>query len=139
MGKLEDVDPDDLRAALSDAETAKAAKRLMVALSYVDGVAADEIASRYGIPRSTVYYWLDRFESEPIEEAVLDEPRPGRPTKLADEEWSDLRAQLDAEPTDFGHDADEWTPAVVRDHIETQFDVSYSEGHVRRLLREGVL
>jgi transposase len=139
MGKLEDVDPDELRSALADAETPKAAKRLMVALSYVDGDAADDIAARFGIPRSTVYYWLDRFESEPIEEAVLDEPRPGRPTKLDDEEWHRLRGQLDAEPTQFGLDADEWTPAAVRDHIESQFGVSYSEGHVRRLLREGTL
>jgi transposase len=136
MGKLDDVDADDLRAALADAETAKAAKRLMVALSYLDGDSADDVAARFGVPRSTVYYWLDRFESEPIEEAVRDDDRPGRPSKLRDGERRLLRAHLRHDPGTFGLDADEWTAGVVRDHIEAAFGVSYSEGHVRRLLRE---
>jgi transposase len=136
MGKLEDVDADALRSALADAGTPKAAKRLMVALSYLDGESADDVAARYGIPRSTVYYWLDRFEAEPIEEAIRDDSRPGRPTKLDERQWDALRQHLRRDPGEFGLSADEWTPAAIRDHVEAAFGVSYSEGHVRRLVRE---
>jgi transposase len=137
MGKLDDVDPGSLQSALSAAETPKAVKRLMVALCYKDGESVDAMADRFDIPRSTIYYWLDRFEAEPVEEAIVDEPRPGRPPKLEGDEWDRIRADIREDPADHG--VEEWTPAAVRDHIERKFDVSYSEGHVRRLLREGTL
>ncbi|MDS0295105.1 helix-turn-helix domain-containing protein [Halogeometricum luteum] len=136
MVKLDDVDPDELRRALADAESAKEAKRLVVALDYLDGVAVSVLAERYGIPRSTLYYWLDRFEAEPVTEAITDEDRPGRPRKLDSADRRRLRDHLDADPTEQGYDGDQWTPELVRDHVERTFGVSYSVGHVRRLLRE---
>jgi transposase len=137
MGKLDDVDQGTLQEALSAAETPKAVKRLVVALCYKDGESVDALAARFDIPRSTIYYWLDRFESEPVAEAIVDEPRPGRPPKLDDGEWEAIRADIRDDPTEYG--VDEWTPKAVRDYIEREFGVSYSEGHVRRLLREGTL
>lgn len=136
MAKLDGVDPDALRRSLSDADSAKAAKRLVVALDYLDDVPVSRLSKRYGIPRSTLYYWLDRFEEEPIDEAVRDEDRPGRPRKLDDADRRRLQGHLRDEPNDHGIEATEWSPELVRDHIERTFDVSYSLGHVRRLLRE---
>lgn len=136
MTKLDDLDPDALRDALADPPSSKAVKRLMVALSYIDGVPVSTLSDRYGIPRSTIYYWLDRFERGSIDDAIVDEDRPGRPSELDDSERSVLVEHLDAAPGEFGHDADEWTPELVRSHIEREFGVSYSEGHVRRLLRQ---
>ena len=136
MTKLDDVDADALRDALDEVDSAKAAKRLMVALAYKDGVSVTELARRYGVPRSTLYYWLDRFEEFPIPEAIEDEPRPGRPRKLDAEDRRALAADVAGEPSEHGYDADEWTPELVQRHIEAVFDTTYSVGHVRRLLRE---
>lgn len=136
MTKLDDVDADALRETLSEVDSAKAAKRLMVALAYKDGVSVSELARRYGVPRSTLYYWLDRFEELPIGEAIEDEPRPGRPRKLDADDRRALAAHIADDPSDHGYDAEEWTPEVVQRHIERAFDTSYSVGHVRRLLRE---
>lgn len=136
MVKLDDVDPDELRRTLADADSAKEAKRLVVALDYLDDVPVSVLAERYGIPRSTLYYWLDRFETEPVEEAIVDEDRPGRPRKLDDDDRRRLRGHLDTTPEEHGYDAREWTPELVRDHVEHTFGVSYSVGHVRRLLRD---
>jgi transposase len=136
MAKLADVDADALREWLDRVDGAKAVKRLMVALAYKDGVRVETMSRRYDIPRSTIYYWLDRFESGPIEEAVEDEDRPGRPSRLDDAERRRLVSHLHDSPGTFDYDAAEWTPELVREHIESAFDVSYSTGHVRRLLRE---
>lgn len=133
MGKLDHVDPARLREELAETGDAKATKRLMVALDYLDGIAVDELSDRYGIPRSTVYYWLSRFEERSLEDAVTDEDRPGRPTAL---DRSVLKDVVDAEPTEYGVDLEEWSPAALRDVLDREFDVSYSEGHVRRLLKE---
>ncbi|WP_101298431.1 helix-turn-helix domain-containing protein [Halegenticoccus soli] len=136
MSKLADVDDHDLRDALSAVSEAKPAKRLMIALAYKDGVPVSTLSERYGIPRSTLYYWLDRFEAEPIEKAIEDEKRPGRPRKLSSEEQRAIRADLEGTPDEVGYEADEWTPLLLRDHIERETGVSYSVGHTRRLLRE---
>lgn len=136
MEKLEDLDDDDLRDALAKAEGAKAAKRLMVALAYKDGVSVSAMEERYGIPRSTLYYWLDRFENYSIVDAIEDETRPGRPPKLDVSDREALRADLEDPPSEYGYDASEWTPEIVRRHIDCVYDTTYSEGHVRRLLRQ---
>jgi transposase len=133
MSKLEHVDPAALREQLADTADAKATKRLMVALDYLDGVSVDDLSDRYGIPRSTVYYWLSRFEERPIDEAITDEDRPGRPTAL---DRSVLEDVVATPPREYGVGDEEWTPAMLRDVLERHFDVSYSEGHVRRLLKE---
>lgn len=136
MNKLADVDPDDLRAALADADDAKTAKRLMVALAYRDGTSVETLSRRYDIPKSTIYYWLDRFEERPLAEAIRDEDRPGRPSKLDDPERERLERALGDAPSEHGLGDGEWTPEALQEFIEREFDVSYSLGHVRRLLRE---
>lgn len=82
MNKLDDIDVGALRDALEETSSAKAAKRLMIALAYADGVRVEALSDRYDIPRATVYSWLDRFEQQSISEAIEDESRPGRPSKL---------------------------------------------------------
>lgn len=55
----------------------------MVALAYEDGVNVKVLAAGYGIPQSAIYYWLDRFDTHPLAEALEDDARPGRPPKLS--------------------------------------------------------
>lgn len=136
MNKLDDVDPDALRAALDDADDAKTAKRLMIALAYRDGAAVGTLSERYGIPKSTIYYWLDRFEERSIADAIEDEDRPGRPSKLDDDERERLARAVERAPSEHGLEDGEWTPETLQTFIEREFDVTYSLGHVRRLLRD---
>jgi transposase len=136
MGKLDDVSGDELREALHDASDAKATKRLMIALAYRDGEDVADLSERYDIPASTIYYWLDRFENQPIEAAIVDEDRPGRPSKLDDKDRKKLMQHLAAPPEEQGIEATEWTPEATREYIHEAFGVEYSLGHVRRLLRE---
>lgn len=50
MDKLDDISTDRQRTALFDADDAKAAMRLMVALAYTDDVADTKVTERFGIP-----------------------------------------------------------------------------------------
>jgi transposase len=135
MGKLASVSRDALQTALADVSTGKAAKRLMIALAYKDGVPVDTLSERYAIPRSTVYYWLDRFEELSIEETIEDDDRPGRPPALTAEERDELRADLALSLQAFDFDATMWSTETVCTHIAQKYGVEYSYGHVRRLLR----
>lgn len=136
MATLEGVSADALRDKLGEVESAKAAKRLIFALSYLDGESMDVLSALCGIPRSTIHYWLDRFETRSLNDAIQDEPQPGRLPKLAEPERTQLRTNLQEPPAAYGYDATTWTPELVRQHLEAHYGVSYSVGHVRRLLRE---
>lgn len=136
MPTLDAVSVSELQSALDDADTGKAVKRLMVALAYKDGVDVATLSGRYGIPSSTIYYWLDRFDDASVSEAATDDVRPGRPPELTAEQRESAGQWLTAPPSERGLDADEWTPALLRDHIDETFDVDYSTAHVQRLLSE---
>lgn len=136
MDKLADISVDRLLVALDEADSAKATKRLMIALAYKDGVSVDTLSARYGLSRSTVYSWLDRFECRSIKSAVEDDSRPGRPPKLDEVQQSSVRDALETTPTDLGYEQSIWTPELLQEHIEREHDVSYSLGHVRRIIRE---
>lgn len=136
MVDLADVSRRRLQEALADASDATAAKRLMAALAYTDGVDGTTFAARYGVPPSTVYAWLERFEQRPVEAAMRDDSRPGRPRKLTDDQREQVRADLREPPATFGYDASAWRPPVVREHLAAAYDVDYSTAHVRRLLSD---
>jgi transposase len=54
-------------------------------LAAADGLSNSEIAEQLSISRPTVTKWRNRFgESRP--EGLLDEPRPGRPRTVTDDQ-----------------------------------------------------
>lgn len=128
MAKLEEIDADRLRAALEGATSAKSVKRLVIALAYKDGVNTDVLSTRYGIPQSTIYYWLDRFEERGLEEALVDEHRPGRPSKLTAEQRAEVESWLANPP----EGAERWDAQRLQRRIAEEFDVEYSTAHVHR-------
>lgn len=136
MRKLRDIEGDALRTAFHDARHPKAVKRLVMALAYLDGASVDTLSARYDIPRSTIYAWLDRFETEPIEDAIQDETRPGRPAELEPREFVQLSSDIADGPTAHGFSADSWTANLLQTHISEAYGPDYSEGHARRLLRQ---
>lgn len=136
MRKLRTVDEEALKSAFQSARHPKAVKRLMVAIAYLDGVSVDALSARYGIPRSTIYTWLDRFETESIEKAVQDGRRSGRPAELEPREFVQLASDIADGPRAHGFSDTEWTANLLQTHISAVYGVDYSEGHVRRLLRQ---
>jgi len=135
MTKLEDIDTGALREALAGATDPKAVKRLMIALAYNDGVPVETLSERYGIARSTVYFWLDRFEGGSIAGAIYDDHRSGRPPSLDEREREHLNRVLQRRPEDVGFEQTFWTPELVQEYVQREYDVSYSLGHIRRFLR----
>lgn len=135
MVDLDDVSVAVLRRHLGETDEKTPALRLVVALNYKHGLSQTEIAEQYGIARKTVYNWLVRFESRPIEEALDDDHRPGRPPKLTDEQRRLFHAHLRRPPNAVGYDAAAWSPSLARRLIRDLFDVEYSIPHLRRLLR----
>lgn len=112
----------------------KAVKRLFTSIAYKHGQSPAKIEELYGIPRQNVYQWLNRLEERSLPEALYDEPKPGRPSRLTDDQFETLEEVLRASPTEVGYDAKTWEPKLVRDWLKEQFDADYTLRHVRRLM-----
>lgn len=137
MTYLEDITTEELRKHLDRVDEKKPAQRLVAAINYKNGVSPTEIADWYGLSRKTVYNWLNRFDREPIERAVRDRSRPGRPSKLSGSQREQLRELLDKPPSSAGyHERTEWTPELLRRYLDERFGVEYTTRRARTLLGE---
>ena len=84
-GKIPDVTIEELQEKLREIDDdGKAVKRLFTAIAYKQGASPAEIEERYGISRKNIYLWLDRIEEQGLDEALNDEPKPGRQLKLSE-------------------------------------------------------
>ena len=136
MTRLDTVSIEELEDAYHEATGKRATKRLMVAIIYKRGPSVPMLAEWLDIREQTVYAWFDRLEAEPIEQAVRERDRSGRPPKLDDADVALFREAIRNPPTAFGYDRPEWTVSLARTLLAEEFDVEYSERHVRRLLSD---
>lgn len=138
--KIPELTVDDLQSKLAETDDdGKAVKRLMVAIAYKQGQSPADIEEKFGISTKSVYLWLDRFEERGLDEALHDEPKPGRPPKLTDEQFDELETVLDNSPEDAGYDVQAWSTKLVQHWLKSTFDVEYTRRHVRRLMDDAGL
>lgn len=139
MGRLDGVSDARLAEALAAVEGKRATLRVVVGINYKQGIDQTTLAEWYGVSRTTIHNWLtriERLESDPVAEALYDDDRPGRPAKLRPAEREAVAAALRNAPAEFGFAAEEWSPPLVREHIEERFAVEYSLRHVRTLMHD---
>jgi transposase len=105
---VEVVLTDDERAQLQAwARRPKSAQALAlrsrIVLAAADGLANTEIAERLAVNRLTVGKWRSRFAAFRLD-GVLDEPRPGRPRTVGDDQVEAVITRtLETAPTDATH------------------------------------
>jgi transposase len=139
MDHLDEISVEDLHRALDEVEGKKPTQRLTAAIAYKNGVSQTELAEWYDVQRRTIYSWLKRLEQEPLDRAVRDDSRSGRPRKLGEQQRTRLEEALHDPPSAAGYDAPTWTPALVQQYLDETFDVSYSRPSCRRLMKEAGL
>ena len=79
------------------------ALRSRIVLAAAAGAATYEIAEQLGVSRPTVTKWRNRFAERRLE-GLLDEPRPGRPRTVTDEQVERIvTTTLESTPKDATH------------------------------------
>jgi transposase len=102
--ELTDDERAQLRAWTRRAKSANAlAVRSRIVLAAADGLGSTAVAAKVGVEVSTARRWRSRFLAEGLE-GLLDEPRPGRPRTVADEQVEAvLTRTLETTPKDATH------------------------------------
>src|SRR5215204_2176739 len=79
------------------------AQRSRIVLAAADGLKNTEIAERLGVGRPMVTKWRNRFAEQRLD-GLLDEPRPGRPRTISDEQVDEVIVKtLETTPKDATH------------------------------------
>jgi transposase len=139
MTKLENVSIDDLEAALENASGKRETQRLMVAIIYKRGPSVPMIAEWLDMRERTIYDWFDRLEDRPIDDAITDDPRPGRPPALDESGRKAFETAVNEPPSASGYDHPAWSTNLAQQFLREEFDVDYSRRHITRLLHEAGL
>jgi transposase len=92
-----------------------------------------EIAEALGASRAAVSKWMKRGR-EGGPEALRSQPKSGAPKRLSEEQLSRLPALLNQGAEHFGFRGEVWTRGRIASVIRREFGVTYSQGHVGRLL-----
>ena len=102
---LSEVDRDRLESWTRRGKTAQSlARRARIVLACAEpGVTNSEVADELGASRLTVALWRKRFAERGLD-GLLDEPRPGAPRKITDEQIERaVVTTLEGEPPDATH------------------------------------
>jgi transposase len=102
--ELSEEEEQELRRLARRAKTAQAlALRARIVLACAQGRSDRAVAQALGVTRMTVGKWRRRFLAQGVE-GLLDEPRPGRPRTVSDEDVERVLVMtLESQPADATH------------------------------------
>src|SRR3954471_8424986 len=117
--ELTDEERNRLEAWSRRPKTAQAlALRSRIVLGAAAGLSNGEIAGRERVSRPTVTKWRNRFAERRLE-GLLDEPRPGRPRTVTDEQVERIvTTTLESAPKDATH----WSTRSLAVHLGVSQD-----------------
>ena len=109
--------------------------RLHGVLLVAQGMSCREVARLLGDAPRTVQIWVHRFEAEGLAGLVEGE-RPGRPTRLSEEQMQELGKVLRGSPTEAGLGMHLWDGKTLAAFIEQAYGVELSVRQCQRLFRK---
>ena len=78
--------------------------------------------------------WLKRYDEHGFE-ALLEGHRSGRPAGMSKNFKRILGDIVDSGPVAYGYMSGVWTAPMIAEIIQTEFNLEYHPGHVRKLLK----
>ena len=112
------------------------ARRLRAILMKDEGKKNREIAQELEIVPKTVARWIKQWNERGLEGFRPHKPK-GRPQKLDDDAWEEIRNMVDNKsPKDYGYDTDLWDTKTIKILIKDHYGVDYELKYMYRLLRK---
>ncbi len=113
----------------------RVSKRIHSVLLNGEGRTSGEISQVLHASREKVSEWLKIYDHQGID-GLLEGKRTGRPARLTDVKKILLCDIIDSGPVAYGLMTGIWTSRTIAEIIEWEFDITYHQGHVRKLLQD---
>lgn len=102
-----------------------------------EGKSYRDVASILKASLSSIVRWFQRHRRKGVK-GLCSQAQWGQPSRLTPGQKEDLRRRLLKGPLAAGYSTDLWTLKRVRQLIQKNYGVSYTEAGVWKLLREGL-
>lgn len=113
----------------------RVSQRAHMILLSVERYSVPEIARVFHVTRTTVRFWIKRFNAEgPV--GLYDRPRSGRPRKVTAQVTHTLVELMQDDPLREGHLATFWTVAMLMLAVAHRLKVTLSASSLRRTLHQ---
>jgi transposase len=119
---LTDSQRHELQRLACRGRDARAVRRVQGLLWLDQGEHPIAVAQRLGVTRESVYAWVRRLKYQgtgPLAEKLMEQPRSGRPREKRQAIEELVRQVMDTRPTEYEYQAEGWTAALLRHHLET--------------------
>lgn len=108
--------------------------RLHAILMVAQDLSCRQVAQLLGDSPRTVAYWVKRFEAEGLS-GLADADRPGRPSKLNEEQVQSIERALRSDPSEYGLAGNLWDGKILSHFIDQQFGIQLGVRQCQRLFR----
>lgn len=108
--------------------------RLHAILMVAQDISCRQVAQLLGDSPRTVAYWVKRFEAEGLS-GLADADRPGRPSKLNEEQIQSIERALRSHPSEYGLAGNLWDGKLLSHFIDQQLGTQLGVRQCQRLFR----
>jgi transposase len=108
--------------------------RIAALLLLLKGWKSSAISQLFGVSRQAVVDWIRKGNKRGLD-SVLDEPRPGRPTRLSSGVQKKPVEALTKSPEEFGLRRTRWDGVVVVEFLQKVCNVELKQRQVRNWLK----
>jgi transposase len=109
--------------------------RLHGVLLVAQGMTCPQVASLLGDAPRTVENWVRRFEKHGLS-GLVEGDRPGRPTRLTEEQVHEIEALLRKPPVSAGRDIGLWDGKTLSSYIAERYQIDIGVRQCQRLFRQ---
>ena len=109
--------------------------RLHAVLLVAQGMSCPEVGRLLGDASRTVEYWVHNFEEEGFS-GLIDIERPGRPSRIGDEQYREIGDILRRSPMDIGMGTNMWDGKTLSEFIHARYGVHLGVRQCQRLFRQ---
>ncbi len=139
MEQLKISDPESLqqqiRSEMRKSPQSRYLHRLHCLLLVAKGHSCYTVAEWFDISPRTLELWVHRLEQRGVR-GLRETTAAGRPARLNCVQLKALQEELAQPPSHYGYDAQQWSGALLRQHLSERYKSSFSLRQSQRLLRQ---
>ena len=109
--------------------------RLHAILLVAQGLSASEVARMLGDSPRTVAYWVRQFNEEGLA-GLVEAERPGRPTRLSEDQLDEIDFVLRGRPSEYGLTGNVWDGKTLSAFITKTWAIQLGARQCQRIFRQ---